>query len=65
MSTMENAKEQVRQVLDRLPDNCTIEDVQYELYVVETLKRRMDQADRGEFLTHDEAKKRLEKWLIK
>ncbi|GMU84293.1 MAG: hypothetical protein AMXMBFR47_41630 [Planctomycetota bacterium] len=65
MSAVPSPKAQARDVLDRLPDDCTIEDVQYHLYVAEKLRRRIEQADRGDTVSHAEAEKRLEKWLIK
>lgn len=65
MSLASDAKSQVRDVLDRLPDDCSIEDVQYHLYVVEKIRRRIEQADAGRAVPHSEAEKRLEKWLIK
>jgi predicted transcriptional regulator len=60
-----NAKSQAREVLDRLPDDCTIEDVQYHLYVADKLRRRLEQADAGQAVPHAEAEKRLDKWRIK
>ena len=65
MSAVPNAKSQVREVIDRLPEDCTIEDVQYHLYVAEKIRRRIEQADAGLAVPHSEAEKRLEKWLIK
>jgi hypothetical protein len=32
-------KETVRAILDRLPDNCSIDDVLYQLYVVRAVHR--------------------------
>jgi len=32
---MHTAKEEVKLLLDKLPDECTLEDVQYHLHVVE------------------------------
>ena len=43
----------------------SIEDVQYQLYVAEILRRRLEQAQQGRFIGQDEAEKRLGKWLIK
>lgn len=65
MSVRPDAKSQVREVLDRLPDDCTIEDVQYHLYVVQKLRRRIEQADAGHAVSHDEAEKQLGKWAGK
>lgn len=65
VSIVPSPKAQAREVLDRLPDDCTIEDVQYHLYVVEKLRRRIEQAEAGLSIPQSEAEKRLEKWLIK
>jgi hypothetical protein len=62
---MPNAKQQLRELLDRLPDNCSIEDVQYQLYVMETIQHRLELAERGGTVTQADAEKRLEKWLTK
>ena len=39
---MLTTKQQVQKVLDQLPDDCTIEDVQYHLYVADLIRRRCD-----------------------
>ena len=61
---MLQTKEQVQQILQRLPENCTLEDVQHELYVIQKVRRGLEAADRNG-ISHDEAKKRLAKWLTK
>ena len=33
------AKETMRALLERLPDDCTLDDVQYHLYVVQAIAR--------------------------
>ena len=57
-------KQQVERVLQSLPDDCTFEDVQYHLFVMERMRNRLEQADKGDFIPHDEVEKRLAKWLI-
>jgi hypothetical protein len=60
------AKEQVQKVLEQLPDDCSVEDVQYELYVLERLRHRVELADRGsDFIPQSEVEARMQKWLIK
>jgi hypothetical protein len=56
-------KDQVRQVLDELPEDCTLEDVQYRLYVIEKVTRSLEAADRGEVISQDEMKQRVQSWL--
>jgi predicted transcriptional regulator len=62
---MTNVKQQVREILEQLPDDCSIEDVPYRLYVVETIRRRSETADRGEFASEAEVEQKLSKWLPK
>ena len=62
-STQSSAKEQVRSLLDKLPDDCTLADVQYHLYVMQGVQEGLDALDRGEGIPHEEVKRRLAKWL--
>ncbi len=62
---MSSVKQQVRQILDRLPDDCSVEDVQYHLYVIEKIRRRLEQAEHGETVPQTEAEARLAKWIVK
>ena len=63
MATPTTAKQQVRKVLEKLPDDCTLEDVQYELYVIQKIRARSKMADAGKFVSQEEAEKRMDKWL--
>ncbi len=60
---MHTAKQDVRELLDHLPDDSTIEDIQYHLYVIEKICRGRDDIRDGRQLTHEQAKERLGKWL--
>ena len=59
---MKIAKEEVRTLLDRLPDSCTIEDIQYHLYVIE---RGIERAEKEGTIEQEEVEKRLSKWILK
>ena len=62
--TTATAKQQVQSILNRLPDDCTLDDVQYHLYVAETLRNRLDQADGvAQVISQAEAEQRMAKWL--
>ncbi len=61
--TMQTAKQDVQQLLDHLPDEATIEDIHYHLYVLEKVRRGRDDIKNGRTLTHEQAKERLKKWL--
>jgi hypothetical protein len=43
---MGTAKEEVKKLLDKLPDDCSLEDVQYHLYVVEKIHRGIERAEK-------------------
>ncbi len=42
---MKTTKDEVRALLENLPDNCSLEDVQYHLYVVEEIYRGIERAN--------------------
>ncbi|HEY1244762.1 MAG TPA: hypothetical protein VGF29_08010 [Hyphomicrobiaceae bacterium] len=58
-----SAKEEVRALLDRLPDGVTLEDIAYHLEVVIKVLEAEAQLDRGEGIPHDEVFREFEeKW---
>ena len=59
---MGTAKAEVESLLKKLPDDCTIEDIQYHLYVMEKVRRGLDRADIEGTLTQEEAEEQLKKW---
>lgn len=62
---MTTTKEKVVSLLSKLPDDCSLEDVQYHLYVLEKVRHGLEVADTQETITQQEAEVRLSKWLIK
>ncbi len=59
------AKQQAEEVLRKLPEDCSMEQIHYHLYVAEKIARRLETADDHPPIPHDEVKQRLERWLIK
>jgi predicted transcriptional regulator len=62
---MSKVKQAVVDLVKALPDSCTLEDVQYQLYVRQKVERSMQAAAAGRVLSHGQVKKRLAKWLAK
>jgi len=58
-----SAKQTVMDVLQGMPDDCTLEDVQYQLYLRQQLEKSRQAADEGRLVPHEEVKGRLSKWL--
>jgi hypothetical protein len=44
---MVSIKEEVAQLLDRLPNDCSLEDIQYHLYVLEKVRSGAADAEQG------------------
>ena len=55
-------KEEVQNMIQNLPDDCTIEDIQYHLYVIEKVQNGINSLQDKSF-SQEEAKKRMAKWL--
>ncbi|MGH9971976.1 MAG: hypothetical protein ACREBG_29875 [Pyrinomonadaceae bacterium] len=62
---MVTAKEEVESLLNKLPDDCSLEDIQYHLYVIEKVRHGLEAADHRGTLTQDEVESKLGKWLTK
>jgi len=61
---MASAKQQVESLLHKLPENCSLEDIQYHLYVLDKVRSGIEDARREGGVPQQEAEKRLRKWLI-
>ncbi|WP_313914072.1 hypothetical protein [Tahibacter sp.] len=60
---MNTPKAEVAKFLSSLPDNASYEDIQYHLYVIEKIRRGAERVETEDALSHEEAKKRLSRWL--
>jgi hypothetical protein len=60
---MSTAKEEVEALLSKLPDDCSIEDIQYHLYVIEKVRHGLETADSHGTVPQEEVEQRLGKWL--
>ena len=62
---MSTAKEQVQALLNKLPDDCSLEDIQYHLYVIEKINNGLEAVDSQGTISQEEVEQRLGKWLIR
>ncbi len=62
---MSAAKDEVKALLDKLPDDCSLEDVQYHLYVAEKIRRGIERAEKEGVLSQGEVEEKLGKWTKK
>jgi hypothetical protein len=57
-------KDTGKAVLDRLPDDCSLEDVLYHLYVVEAVSQGRSDVQAGRTVSHQQVAEELRrKWL--
>ncbi|MBI5015196.1 MAG: hypothetical protein HZB55_06855 [Deltaproteobacteria bacterium] len=59
---MNTAKDEIQALLGRLPEDCSLEDVQYHLYVIEKVKRGIDRAESEGTLPQEDVERRLGRW---
>ncbi|KAF0219716.1 MAG: hypothetical protein FD174_1729 [Geobacteraceae bacterium] len=57
------AKEEVRNLLDQLPDDATLDDIQYHIYVRQKIDRGLNEIAAGRTLSGKEFDKKMAKWL--
>jgi hypothetical protein len=60
---MATPKEEIRKILDTLPDDATWEDLQYSIYVRERVERGRREADEGKITEQTEIESRMKQWL--
>lgn len=59
------AKDTVRALLDRLPDDCSLDEVQYHLYVVHAVAQGQADEESGRVVPHEQVAEELRrKWLL-
>lgn len=59
---MNTAKDEVKSLIDNLPDECTTEDVQYHLYVAQKIRRGLERADTQGTVSQADVERKFSKW---
>lgn len=62
---MTNAKQEILALLDRLPDDCTLEEIQYHVHILAKVRRSEAGVASKGALAHDEVERRVHAWLEK
>jgi hypothetical protein len=61
---MNTIKQKIESILHKLPDDCSIEDIHYHLYVLEKVRQGLLIADTENTLRQEEVEGLLNKWLV-
>jgi predicted transcriptional regulator len=59
------AKQEVQELLRELPDDATLEDIQYHIYVKQKIAQGLADVRAGRVLSQEEVEKRFARWLEK
>jgi predicted Zn-dependent protease len=62
---LKTAKDEVRELLQNLPDDASLEDIQYHLYVRQKIQKGLAAAEQGRTIPHEEVVRRMSRWLEK
>ena len=62
MST-QSVKGQILKAIQNLPDDATVESAMERLYLLYKIEQGIEQADRGQVVSQEEVKRRMEQWL--
>jgi len=54
----------VESLLERLPIDASIEDLQYHLYVIDKVRKGLESIENDGGLTQEQVESRLGKWLV-
>ena len=55
-------KEEVRRLLETLPDEASYEDIQHHIYVQQKIDRGLEASERGDFISDEEIERRIARW---
>jgi predicted transcriptional regulator len=56
-------KAAVLKLLEQLPEEATLEDIQYHLYVLQKIKAGQEAVDAGHVIPHEDVMRELAGWL--
>lgn len=60
---MATAKQDARKILDGLPEEASLEDIQYHLYVLQRVRRGREDVEAVRVVPQAEVEQRLARWL--
>lgn len=56
-------KEEVMNMIKTLPDECSYDDIMAEIYFKQKIDQGLKDIEEGKVISHEDAKKRLNKWI--
>jgi len=59
---METLKQEAIKAISKLPESANIDDIMYELYVIDKVKKGRAAAERDETISVEDLKKEMQSW---
>lgn len=59
---METLKQEALRVISKLPESANIDDIMYELYVIDKVKKGREAVERGESISIEDLKREMQSW---
>ena len=59
----QTAKQEVEELLKELPDDATLEDIQYHIYVKQKIAQGLADVRAGRVISQEEVEKRFARWI--
>jgi hypothetical protein len=59
---MESLKKKAIDMLSKMPETATLEDIVYQLYVIEKVRRAQTAVQEGDVLTEQEVRQEMKLW---
>ncbi len=59
---MESLKHEAINAISRLPESASIDDIMYELYVIDKIKKGKEAAEQGETISIEDLKREMQSW---
>jgi len=59
---MQTVKQIVQDIADHLPEQATLEDVMYRLYVLDKIRKSQEAVERGEVISQEELQREISQW---
>ena len=60
---MKPAKDEVRELLEKLPDTASLDDIQYHIYVRQKIEKGLEAERQGAVISQEEVERRMARWL--
>jgi len=61
---METLKQEAIKTILKLPESANIDDIMYELYVIDKVKKGREAAERDETISVEDLKKEMQSWQV-